>query len=400
MITEIEALERILSRQVPGQIVKIPVRDALGRFLARDVFASIPNPRFHASSMDGYAVRVDEAGVGSVLKVSGEQPAGLDRALILERGCAIRIFTGAPIPAGADAVIMQEDVSLMNEGGKKQILCNDSVQIGENIRRAGADLCVGQRILNRGQRLTPARLGLLASQGLYEVETYADVAVAVLTTGDELASAGARLEPGQIYDSNGMLLAALLSEMGIQKVSCFHCGDSLTETLSVLTDLAQRFDVILIAGGVSVGDHDQVKPALAAMGLSPDLWRVKVKPGKPFLFAQRDQPAPLRVFGLPGNPVSAFVTFHVFVRPALLKQMGAGDADLAPPESLAVMESDVSNPGDRPHYLRGRIANGKFSPSGLQQSHAILGLSQSNALFRMEPDSECKTGETVQVILV
>jgi molybdopterin molybdotransferase len=400
MITEAEALARILSFQTPGSVVRVSIRQALGRFLARDLFASVPNPRFDASSMDGYAVRADETGVGSVLKMMGEQPAGQDRELKLQSGFAIRIFTGAPIPAGADAVLMQEDVCFIDQGQKQEIRCSDSVLVGENIRKAGADLCSGQRILSKGQKLTPSRLSLLASQGIDEVETYPELRVAVVTTGDELANAGAKLKPGQIYDSNGTLLSSLLAEMGVKNVSCSHCGDSLSETVSVLSQLALQNDVILIAGGVSVGDHDQVKPALAEMDLSPELWRVKVKPGKPFLFARRDQPTHLRIFGLPGNPVSAFVTFHVFVRPALLKQLGACEMDQCATKVLAEVGASLSNPGDRPHYVRGRMTNGKFLPLGLQQSHAILGLSQSNALLRMEPESEFTAGESVSVILV
>lgn len=396
MISEADALQRILAYPWPGVFEKVPLSAALGRFIATDVIATVPNPRFDVSSMDGYAIRAGEC--GSVLRIKGEQPAGLDRGLTLEPGSAIRIFTGAPIPAGADAVIMQEDVRADVEAGEQVLKCVDPVEVGENIRRTGADLCKGQRLLSKGDALTPSRLALLASQGIGEVEVHVGPRVAVLTTGDELVESGAELLPGQIFNSNGIMLRALLMEMGVSAVTVSHCGDEFEETRRVVEDLVSQYDALIIIGGVSVGDHDQVKPALKAVGIDPEIWRVKVKPGKPFLFAHRESPKPVRIFGLPGNPVSAFVTFHLFVKPALLMMMGA--REVIGKFVLAECTQDLDNSGDRPHYVRGCIEDAKFTPFGIQQSHAIRGLSQANGLLRLDVGEVVTAGTSKRVMWV
>ena len=396
MISEADALKRILAHPWLGAVERIPLAAALGRFIAVEVVATVPNPRFDVSSMDGYAIRAGEC--GSVLRIEGEQPAGLDRGLTLDPGSAIRIFTGAPIPAGADAVVMQEDVRVGEEDGNPVLKCIEPVEVGENIRRAGADLCKGQRLFSKGDALTPARLALLASQGVGEAMVHVGPRVAVLTTGDELVEAGAELLPGQIFNSNGVMLRALLMEMGISAVTVSHCSDDFEETRSEIENLTSNHDALIVIGGVSVGDHDQVKPALKAVGIEPEIWRVKVKPGKPFLFAHRDAPQPLRIFGLPGNPVSAFVTFHLFVKPALLGMMGAGEVggDFV----LAECTQDLVNAGDRPHYVRGCIEDAKFTPFGIQQSHAIRGLSQANGLLRLDMGEVVTAGTSKRVMWV
>ena len=400
MISETEALQRILAAVQSGPVEQLPLPSALNRFAIEDVLAGVPNPPFDNSAMDGYAIHAADSQGTAPLPVIGEQPAGLDRHLVLTPGAAIRIFTGAPMPEGADAVIMQEDVELLQEGETKRIRFREPVVSGENIRRTGADLCRGQQIVSKGSRFTAGRIGLLASQGLDSVEAPVLPRVAVLSTGDELARPGTGLQSGQIYDSNGPMLHALLLELGITDVTVAHCGDDYAATERMLAGLVASHDFLIIAGGVSVGEHDQIKPALQRLGLDPDLWRVKMKPGKPFLFSHRQQPQPLYIFGLPGNPVSSFVTFHVFVRPALLKWLGALEAETQPQTSLAEVTGSISNSGDRPHYVRGRVTNGKFTALGMQQSHAIFGLSNANALLRLEADESLPANTMRQVIVV
>jgi molybdopterin molybdotransferase len=319
--------------------------------------------------------------------VSGEQPAGHDKQLRVSRGEAIRIFTGAPIPRAADAIVMQEDVT--REGD--EILVNTDVEAGDFIRRRGCDLAEGQKIMTKGERLRVATIALLASQGFTEVTIGGEVKAAILSTGDELAKPADELEPGQIYDSNSALLGALIKCCGADLNLVEHCRDERQAIVQAIKRTTKNH-VLIISGGVSVGEHDLVKNALADLSAQIDIWRVAIKPGKPFLFGNIDE---CLVFGLPGNPVSAFVTFLQFVRPAILKMMGASDLSL--PQVPARLAVDLTNNGDRAHYIRGKLEGGKFTPVGRQESHALFGLSQSNALLRLGVGQSLKMDEIVDV---
>ncbi len=387
MISEDEARRRVLqSVHSLGERI-VPLSDALDCFSARDVVARLPLPMFDNSAMDGYAVVASSSTKGTRLHVIGEQPAGIDRELGVSPGETVRIFTGAPIPAGADAVIMQEDTT--REGD--EIVVNVDVDPGEFIRRRGCDLAEGQKILGSGERIRPTTIALLASQGFADVTVGGQVNAAVVSTGDEVVTPGSKLDRGQIYDSNSVLLQALVQHCGASVKSAEHCPDQ-RERLIQAIQRGIKSHILVITGGVSVGEHDLVQAALRTLGAKIDIWRVAIKPGKPFLFGQASGCA---VFGLPGNPVSAFVTFLQFVRPAILKMMGAKNVDLRKvPAKLAV---DLTNEGDRPHYVRGRIDNGTFEPIGRQESHALFGLSQSNALLRIAVGESLRAGEIVDI---
>jgi molybdopterin molybdotransferase len=387
MISEEEARRQVLhSVDSPGERT-VPLLKALDCFSAQEVVARLPLPLFDNSAMDGYAVVASSSQKGASLHVIGEQPAGADRQLTVCHGEAARIFTGAPIPAGADAVVMQEDVTRKSD----EIVVNAGVEPGEFMRRRGCDLTEGQKILLQGERIGPTTIALLASQGLTEVRIGGEVSAAVVSTGDELVIPGNQLGRGQIYDSNSILLQALLERSGASVTSIERCSDQ-REPLSKALQRGIENHVLVITGGVSVGEHDLVQDTLLSLGAKIDVWRVAIKPGKPFLFGKARGCA---VFGLPGNPVSAFVTFLQFVRPAILKMMGAGD--LNPPSVPAKLALDLTNEGDRPHYIRGRIENETFLPIGRQESHALFGLSRSNALLRIGVGDSLRAGEIVNV---
>src|SRR5438132_1154797 len=387
MIAEEEARKKVLEKIQVRASRRVSLSHALNCFAAEDYFSSLPLPNFDNSAMDGYAVVAGTCGAGKRLRVIGEQPAGLDRQLRVSPGEAIRIFTGAPMPAGADAVVMQEDVT--RDGS--EIVINADVDSGDFVRRRGCDLTEGQKIVAKGELIRPATIALLASQGFAEVTVGGEVDAAIISTGDELAELGTELQPGQIYESNSVLLQALLQRCGAAVKSVQHCkddADSLRKTL----EHAIKHSVLVINGGVSVGEHDLVQSTLRSLGAKIDIWRVAIKPGKPFVFGRIRECA---VFGLPGNPVSAFVTFLQFVRPAIFKMMGATKLDLSKvPAKLLV---DLSNDGDRPHYVRGKCENGNFSPVGRQESHALFGLSQSNALFRLAVGEARARGDIVDI---
>ncbi|PYJ70423.1 MAG: molybdopterin molybdenumtransferase MoeA, partial [Verrucomicrobia bacterium] len=229
------------------------------------------------------------------------------------------------------------------------------------------------------------------AQGFSDLAVGAEVSIAIVSTGNELVSVGDELRQGQVYESNSALLQALLKRCGAMLKSAEHSRDD-RESLIETIERGLKNHVLIITGGVSVGEHDLVQLALRSLGAKIDIWRVAIKPGKPFLFGRAGGCA---VFGLPGNPVSAFVTFLQFVRPAILKMMGAADLDL--PKVPARLIADITNDGDRPHYVRGKLEGGKFTPVGRQESHALFGLSQSNALLRVAVGESLKAGEIVDV---
>jgi molybdopterin molybdotransferase len=389
MISEEEALRRILDDAAPLPPHRVRLAAALNFFAAQDCVARTPLPNFDNSAMDGYAVMAADCGIGRPLKVVGEQPAGVDRRLQIRSGEAVRIFTGAPIPVGADAVVMQEDVT----ANESEIIINTNVEPGEFVRRRGCDVARDQKIVGKGERLRAVNIAALAAQGFAEVDIGGEVTAAVLSTGDELVAPGQPLKPGQIYDSNSVLLYNLLIQCGVNLRAVEHCRDDEDALITILRRLSEN-GVVLITGGVSVGQHDWVKSALKAIGAEINLWRVAIKPGKPFLFGRAGN---CRVFGLPGNPVSSFVTFLRFVRPAILRIMGAADNELPLRRIPARLGEDVAGDGERPHYIRGRLVAGEFTPVGRQESHAIFGLSRSNALLRVPAGAEFRAGELVEV---
>lgn len=391
MLEETEARRRILERTAPGSVIWVPLELALDQVLAQEIVAVTDSPPFDNSGMDGYAVRAAEAGAGARLQVQESvQPAGGDLGLELASGEAIRIFTGAVIPAGADAVIMQEDVDREDD----VISVREPVERGENIRVRGGDVCAGQILLRRGEVLTPVKIGLLASQGIPEVPVYTKPLVHIVTTGDEVVEPGAPLLPGEIYNSNSPMLQTAVARAGAVG-GASHAIDDPGQLSEVLAGAVSAADVVIIVGGVSVGERDYVKEVLGELGVVTEFWRVKVKPGKPFLFGRH--PDGTLVFGLPGNPVSAYVTFSLFVAPVIRRLLGheTETSSVGWGTLSGVAEESMENRGDRPHYLRGIWESGRVRLSGTQQSHAIYGLSRANCLVRLEPGQIVASGDPV-----
>ncbi|MGI9152111.1 MAG: molybdopterin molybdotransferase MoeA [Limnohabitans sp.] len=312
--------------------------DADGRVLAQDVVSALQVPPQDNSSMDGYAVRASDcAQAGAVLRVTQRIPAGTHGTL-LNTGEAARIFTGAPIPPGADAVVMQEDCDAL-EG--EQVKVRKAVPAGQWIRRSGEDVTRGATVLTQGTRLTPAELGLAASIGLAQLQVAARPRVALFSTGDELVMPGdvapEAMPPGAIYNSNRFFLRAMLQRLGCEVTDLGIVPDQRDATIAALRDAAQRHDLILTSGGVSVGEEDHIKPAVEHLG-ELNLWQLAIKPGKPFAYGKvkrEGQASACHFMGLPGNPVSSFVTFLLLVRPFVLALQGVTHTDVVRTEMTA-----------------------------------------------------------------
>lgn len=384
-----EAREHLLAA-VAARSVKherVALADAADRILARDVESGIAVPGWDNSAMDGYAVNTaDLAAPGeSRLPVSQYVPAGT-APRPLETGTAARIFTGAPIPRNADAVVMQENC---REDGD-QVIVQKPPEPGNNIRPAGEDIRQGDTILSAGARLRPQDIGLAASVGIAALEVRAPLRVAVVTTGDELVPPGGSLGPGQIYDSNGPLLQALLEHIGCQVIQPGRVADTREATVQALARAAADADLILTSGGVSVGEEDHVKAAIEEIG-SLDLWKIAVKPGKPLAFGRVDDTA---LVGLPGNPVSLLVTFLLFAAPVIRRKQGREPEF---PQAVTV-PSGFERPqaGKREEYLRVRIRDGRLEAFPRQGSGVLSSAVWGDGLARVPADTTVSPGDMLE----
>jgi molybdopterin molybdotransferase len=388
LLGEQETLERVLRDIRPIGIEEVLLSEASNRVIAEDIRATVALPRFDNSTMDGYAVRSVDAVRGASLKITGEQPAGPVCGLQVGQGCAIRIFTGAPIPEGADAIVMQEEVDRAGQ----MIVLKENVKRGEFVRVRGGDLCEGQTVVSKGDLITGPKLAVIASQGVDRLNVFQRPRVKVIATGSELQPQGKPIAAGEIYETNRILIADSVARSGAD-AEVFDIVPDTEEAHQNAFERARGGEVIVVVGGVSVGEKDLVKSTLLTLGAQLHLWRVAVKPGKPFMFGRWDRTL---VFGLPGNPVSAFVTFLLFVRPALWGLSGRVSLEL--PRFPARIDQDLVNRGDRPHYLRGIYSQGTFRPIGKQESHALFALSLSNALCRLDPDQFVPANSMIDII--
>lgn len=350
-----EALRR-LNRQVSPvkEVESIALSDALQRVLAESVVSLIDVPPLDNSAMDGYAVRAEEIYDGVELSVSQRIPAGVV-GTHLEPGTVARIFTGAPIPEGANAVVMQEACQAISRDGASSVSISGFIDSGENIRDAGEDVRKGSIVLPSHHRLRAQDLGLLASVGVHRVKVYKQLTVAVFFTGDELCEPEEVLGDGQIYNSNRYTLVAMLQRMGCRVINLGIIKDDLGSTITALSVAASQADLVMTSGGVSVGEEDHVKTALDSLG-QLDLWRISIKPGKPLAFGWIGE---VPFLGLPGNPVSVFTTTCILARPFLLAMQGC--AFESAKGFKVVANFDLKYTVRRQEYLRVRLhfAEGK-----------------------------------------
>lgn len=387
-----EASAQLLAaaREIGGS-EQLPTMECLGRVLAEPVISSTDLPGWDNSAMDGYALRAaDLQASGGWLPVSQRIPAG-QCGTPLTLGTAARIFTGAPLPEGADSVVVQE----VCEPEHDSVRINAEIRAGDNIRRRGEELHAGTQVLEAGTRLGPQHLGLAAGVGAGQLQVYRRLRVAVLASGDELVMPGEPLGPGQIYNSNRFLFRALLQALGCEVIDLGIVQDDREATLVALSNAAEQADLVMASGGVSVGEEDHVRPAVEQLG-SLDLWRVAMKPGKPLAFGRiGDTP----FIGSPGNPVSLFVTFCLFARPFIERMQGVRDAGLPIPLWLPA-GFELTKPVKRRDYQRARLEVDAAGKPTIQvfrstSSAALSSLTWANGLAVIPPGETIAIGDPV-----
>ncbi|MET7256320.1 molybdopterin molybdotransferase MoeA [Dyadobacter fermentans] len=394
MVTVNEAKERIIANTVTLPAVTVPLAESVRGFLAEDVVSPIALPPFRQSSMDGYAiVHSDVTEAGTSLRLAGESKAGQADLPVVSAGMAVRIFTGAPVPEGATAVVMQENTSVAD--GSVQIH-EFPVAEGKNVRRAGQQIAQGAVALRAGTLISPGAVGFLRGMNVNEVAVHAKPRIGLLVTGDELLKAGDVLVPGKIYESNSAMLQAALEQAGIGEVSISYASDDLDATVVALGALLEAYDVVLASGGISVGDYDFVGKALEALGAETIFYKVRQKPGKPLLFGKKGEKL---IFALPGNPASSLVCFYEYVLPALKKIMGSREPFL---RSVKLpLRHAYRFDGERDEFLKARVEGGEVVSLDGQESFVIGSFAVANAIIYLPvTQNRVEAGELVEVHLL
>ena len=387
-----QAQARLLALRAPLASENIALSESLGRYLSVDVVAQRDQPAAALSAMDGYAIRFDD--LPGPWTVVGESAAGAAPDRAVQPGEAMRIFTGAIVPQGADTVIVQEDIALID--GQLQMTGDGPGAAGRHIRLRAADFALGTTMLRAGTRLTPGAIAAAAMSGAGQLSVGTQPRVAILTTGDELVQPGRELAPGQIPDSNGVMLAAMLQGEVAEAILPHHVRDNREILSKILRDMARRHDVIVTVGGASVGDHDHVRGALEDAGGHLDFWRIAMRPGKPLIAGQIGDAV---LVGLPGNPSSAFVTATLFLLPLIRHLAGAHDP--LPVVHSAPLAEPLAAGATRRDYLRARLENGRLFPSFGQESGLTLPLASANALLIREIGAPARNaGEMADYIVV
>jgi molybdopterin molybdotransferase len=391
MISVNEAKQIILQSALMKKSNIIPLSEAFGLVNSEDVIASTDIPNFAQSSMDGYALKFSDK--DQPLSVIGEMAAGASKQLAISTNEASRIFTGAPLPENANTVVMQEKIRLENE--KMLIIEDENLSEGLNVRPKGAEVKKGDVAMTEGTYLSAAAIGFLAGIGCAEISVYIPPKVAIILTGNELQDPGNPLEFGQVYEANSFQLKAVLNQTGIKNIEVFRAEDDPKELHKVLENAIENNDVVLLNGGVSVGDYDFVTEVANTCGVEEKFHKIRQKPGKPLFFGTKGNKL---VFGLPGNPSSSLTCFYEYVIPALEKVMGL-------PSGVTEIKANVTHHYPKPagltHFLKAFYSNGKVTPLHAQESFRLHSFAQANCFIVLPEESlGCEENEEVTVHLL
>ncbi len=390
MISVGEARNIIIGNTSRSLPVKKSVAASAGYTLAKDVFAFTDIPAFRQSSMDGYAIMFSDK--DSALMLSGTMEAGTSKTFTLQKGNAVRIFTGAPLPEGADTVVMQEKVKRQGE----TVLIEDvDLAEGKNVRNKGAEIKSGELAMQAGTLLSPAAIGFLSGIGISEIFVYPLPSISIIITGNEIQVPGLPLQFGQVYDANTFQLKAALQSIGITDIITWKVNDDPASLRTVLEKALEKSDMILLTGGVSVGDYDYVVSATADCAVEQHFHKIKQRPGKPLFFGTKPGKT---IFGLPGNPSSVLSCFYMYVMPCISILSGR---DNRVKKSSAILTHGYQKPKGLTCFLKGSEKEGKVTPLGAQESFRLSSFAQANCLVELEEDRESyEAGETVTIHLL
>ena len=397
MISVHEAKEIVSNSTHTLVPVKCVLGHAEGKVLGEDVYASVDIPPFPQSSMDGYAFSFQGWKQHKKIKIVGEVVAGPNKKITLDPGSAVRIFTGGAVPIGADTVVMQEKAKAHNE---ELIIEDETLQVGTSVRSKGSEIKAGALALEKESTLSPAAIGYLAGIGIAEVTVYPNPSISIIITGNELQQPGRNLEHGQVYESNSFALRAVLKQLQIEEVQVSYAIDNPKHVTSSLQKALQESDVVLLTGGISVGDYDFVLQATKECGVEKLFHKVKQRPGKPLYFGMKARPNDTQqlVFGLPGNPSSVLTCFYQYVTPALEKLSRRK-------KILNTLQVPLSKPFQKAagltHFLKGIYDGRTATPLDAQESYRLSSFAIANCLIQVDEDTtSLKAGEMVDVYLL
>jgi len=392
-MVSVQEAKRIIDQNVsPLPPIRLPLIQAAGLILAENIFATIDIPTFPQSSMDGYAISFEGWKKNKRLKIVGEVAAGSNESFILSPGDTVRIFTGAAVPSGADTVIMQEKILIENG---ELIIEDETLQTGTAVRPKGSEIKSGELALEKETGLLPAAIGFLTGIGITEVKVYPNPSITIIITGNELQEPGKPLQYGQVYESNSLALKAVLKQLQIDNIHILYANDKPEITTATLKKALEQSDVVLLTGGISVGDYDFVLQATNECGVQKLFHKVKQRPGKPFYFGKKENKL---VFGLPGNPSSVLTCFYQYVIPALEKLT---KRKISLQKITIPLKRSFQKTASLTHFLKGYYDGKTATPLDAQESYRLSSFAKANCLIEItEETTSLNEGELVDVYLL